>query len=742
MSSRYKGKKSKGKGRKEKGEAEGSAARPHRDKKKGKGQIPHFGEEEIVRFLSGEAGRPMTVRELGDELNVPRENRRSFRAVLDRLTEGGQLIRIKGGRFALPSRIHLVTGDIQITSSGDGYVTSEKNGNDVRIPSSLLGGAMNSDTVVVRVERQAYKGRRAGGRVIRIVKRARREIVAHYEEDEGLGTAYPQDDRIVPAVIIPPGKNAGAKTGQLVVVRITTYPEKGRLARGEVKQVLGDPDTLETQTLAVIRSNELPYRFNRKVRTEAAALPDKPAKKDLSGREDLTAFPFVTIDGANAKDFDDALFAQDAPDGHIDLYVAIADVSHFVQAGSAIDQEARKRGNSVYFPESVIPMLPEKLSNRLCSLRPGENRLTFTCHVRIDTKGRPVMYRLFESIIKSAARLTYRQVEDHITGVRLLQGRDTKALVSLDLLTEVYRRLEKRRSGRKSLDFDLPEPEVVLDITGHVENVYRAQRYTSHRLVEECMLLANEIVGSILRDSGAGGVFRVHEKPGAEKIKELNVLLSRLGYQVPASVSKPAALKIILEDARGTGPERFINTVILRSMMRARYSPEPAGHFALALDDYAHFTSPIRRYADLEVHRILKGIFGYSRPYKITDPVELCEHISKTEQTADAAQRDLLAWLRTRFMEDKIGQTFHGVVSAVTSFGLFVELQEYFIEGLIHLSSFHDDYYRFHEERLMLIGENTGTVFQIGDQLVVEVVDVNLARRHVDFRLSGDQDGR
>ncbi len=728
--------------KKGKGKAQGPESRHGRDRSRKKEKRPSIDEERIVRFLSREAGRPLTIGELGDELNVPRMDQRSLRNSLDKLVASGRLIRIKGGRFAQPSKVHLVTGTVQITGLGDGYVLPETDIEEVRVPASLLGGAMHSDTVVVRVERQAHRGKKASGRVIRIVKRAWKELVAYYEEDEGLGTAHPQDDRIGPAIFIPPGKSSGAKPGQLVVVRLTAYPEKGRLARGEVKQVLGDPDTLATQTLAVIRSKELPHRFGRKVLGESSALPRGPSKEDIARREDLRSLPFVTIDGVKARDFDDALFARAAGDGTIDLYVSIADVSHYVEAGSAIDQEALKRGNSVYFPESVIPMLPERLSNGLCSLRPGEEKLAFTCQVRLDPDGNPLQHRLYESVIQSAARLTYRQVEDHLTGVTPLPEAHSKVLDSLEVLEETYWRLEKRRRLRKSLDFDLPEPEVVLGITGHVENIYRALRYTSHRLVEECMLLANEIVGELLRESGAGGIYRVHEQPSSERIKELNGLLASLGYRVPVSASRTGPFRNILEKAKGTGRERFLNTVILRSMMRARYSPDPEGHFALALADYAHFTSPIRRYADLEVHRILKGILGFTQPYSPRDAKTLCDHISETEQTAEAAHRDLLAWLRTKFMEDKVGQTFRGIVSAVTSFGLFVELEEFFIEGLVHLSALHDDYYRFHEDRLMLVGENKGTVFLIGDQVTVEVVDVNLARRHVDFKLVEEKSER
>ncbi len=691
-----------------------------------------------MAFLSGEAGRPLTARELEEEMEIPKAERRSFRSVIDNLVDSGLLIRIKGGRFASPSRVNLVTGRIQITGYGDGFVAPDDGTADVHVSAAQLGGAMDGDTVVVRVERQPSRGRKADGRVIRVVERARMEVVAFFEQEEGISMAHPQDPRTGSAVLIPPGKEGDAHPGDLIVVSLTAYPERGRLARGSVAEVLGDPLSLEAQTGAVIHSQGLPHRFPKKALSEAASLSRKPEPEDLKGREDLRHLPFVTIDGVKAKDFDDALFAILDADGSIDLYVSIADVSHYVPPGSAMDKEALHRGNSVYFPESVIPMLPERISNGLCSLRPGETRLSFTCQIRVDRKGNPVDHRLYPSVIRSAARLTYRQVEDYLTGQKGLPGEADAALESLAALETVFRRLEKRRRARNSLDFDLPEPEVVLNLTGQVENIYRAERYSSHRLVEECMLLANEIVGNVLKTSGRGGVFRVHEPPTPERIQELNLLLASQGLRVPASASTPAPFARILDKAVEDGKGRFLNTVILRSMMRARYSPDPLGHFALALTDYAHFTSPIRRYADLVVHRILKGLLGFSSPWAPADPEPLCAHISDTERRAEAAHRDLLAWLRTKFMAERIGEAFAGVISAVTSFGFFVELEEYFIEGLVHLSALHDDYYTFHEDRLLLIGENTGRVFAIGNRVKVEVADVNLARRHVDFHLVGD----
>jgi ribonuclease R len=710
-----------------------------RKSRTGNRDVRHKDQEEILRYFRERSGRPLTVRELGSELGVHAGERRALRSSLDNLVAAGSLIRIKGGRYAMPGRVHLVTGRLKISGLGDGYVDPEDGGSTIVIPSARLGGAMDGDTVIVRVEQQAVGGRKAAGRVIRVVRRAHREIVAYYEEEDGLGFAQPQDDRIGPAVLVPKGREGEAVPGQLVVVGLTDYPAKGRPPRGIVKEILGSPDSLEAQIKAVIHTQGLPHRFPRKVLSENSSLPAHPVEEDLSGREDLSYLPFVTIDGEKAKDFDDALFARKNPDGTMEVFVSIADVSHYVVPGSPTDREARLRGNSVYFPEAVIPMLPEKLSNGLCSLKPRRDRLTFTCQIRIDKNGNPLEHRIYTSFIRSMARLTYRQVENHLTGNGTpLKAKDA-VLENLQNLSEARGRLEMRRERRGSLDFDLPEPEVVFSDTGEVESICRAERFSSHRLVEECMLLANEIVAEKLRDNGVPGIYRVHGTPDAEKLEELNRLLASMGLRIPTAPSSPAPFQRIINEARGSAGERFLNTVILRSMMRAQYSPDPQGHFALALADYTHFTSPIRRYADLEVHRILKGLLGISKIHIPMDLESLCLHISQTESMAEEAGREILAWLRTKFMAQKTGQIIQGVVSAVLPFGFFVELEEFFIEGLVHLSSLHDDYYSYHEDKLSLVGENTGSVFRIGQSVRVKVANVDVNRRHVDFTLESKE---
>ncbi|HDL53128.1 MAG TPA: ribonuclease R [Proteobacteria bacterium] len=694
--------------------------------------------ETILQFLGGKSTRPLLHRDIFVALKVPADDKRTFTRALNALVRAGSVIRIKGGRYALPSMVHLVTGTLRINSVGRGLLIPEDDTGEVAVPPTYLNSAMHGDRVIVRVERSARHGK-PFGRVIRIVDRAHQQIVAYFNKAGDASFGKPYDSRLGREVIIPKGSEGGALPGQMVVVEITRYPERGIAATGAVVEVLGYPDDPGSETMAVVHAFKIPHRFPDAAIKASAALTGPVPRGSLKERQDLRDLDFVTIDGVGAKDFDDALYAERSTSGVITLFVAIADVSHFVRTGTPADREAFRRGNSVYFPDMVIPMLPERLSNDLCSLKPHVDRLTFTCRVEVDRAGNLSGHRLFPGVIRSAARLTYREVENYFSGDdgdNQFPANQGPVVQNLDCLHELFGRLVKRRRDRNSLDFDLPEPEVVLDSLGHVENIYRSSRYTSHKVVEECMLLANEVVARTLRESESPGIYRIHEPPDKERVEELNHLLAALGYNVPPALARsPQPFKRILADSRGSIQERFLNTVILRSMMRAQYSTIPSGHFGLALGDYTHFTSPIRRYADLMIHRILKGIMGFAAPVQTTDLEAICAHVTETEHIAESAERDILSLFRARFMEDKVGQEFSGVLSGITSFGFFVELQEFFVEGLVHLSSLNDDYYRFNERGLTLIGEHSGRIFRIGDAVTVRVLHVDASRRHIDFEI-------
>lgn len=693
--------------------------------------------EHILKYLGRKSTRPLLARELTSALRIPKEDRRKFSRILSSLVQTGDIIRIKGQRYALPSKIQLVTGELKINTEGMGILFPDDGSKRIAISPARMKGAMDGDRVVVRQERHYFKGKPSGS-VVRIVERAHKELVALFDVQDGIAFGRPYDRAIRRDVIIPPGSEMGAQPGHMTVVRITEYPSQSSPGRGEVVEILGSSEDQHTETMAVIHTHDLPHRFPKAAISEVNSLSDSSLKDPGKNREDLRDLLFVTIDGASARDFDDALFAEKVSDNEIKLYVSIADVSHFVKPGTALDREARRRGNSVYFPDMVIPMLPERLSNDLCSLNPDVDKVTFTCEVTVDSEGNPRAHRIYPSLIRSRSRLTYVEVEEYLTGKKSdIPGKDIEA--NLETLQELVARLSERRIGRGSLDFDFPEPEVSLDARGHIENIYRAPRYSSHRLVEECMLLANEIVAAKIRESGESGVYRVHEPPDEEKIAALGELLSAMGYHLgPAARRSPAAFQEILKSVKGTGKERFLNTVILRSMKKAMYSQDPEGHFALALKDYAHFTSPIRRYADLLVHRAMKGILGLDKPLGTKDLEEVCSYISTTEQNAEAAQRDILALMRARFMADRVGETFTGTVSGITSFGFFVELEEYFVDGLVRLSSLFDDFYHFRERDLLLLGENTGRTIRIGDSVTVNVVRVDTSRRHIDFELADE----
>jgi len=703
--------------------------------------MAHVDLQLILDLLSRRAGRPLSLRDIQTALDLDAKERKAVSRLLKNLVREGTIVELKGDRYALPGKVNLVTGTLTVHRDGYGFVTVPDRDHDVFVPARYVRPAMPGDRVVVRVERGARSGR-PEGRVIRVVERARVTLVGRYEQSRGVGYLVPADTSLHDDLIIPAGAEAGARPGQMVVARIDSYPDQSRNAVASVVEVLGDADDPAVEIrVAAIRFG-LPDEFPAAVLAEVARLPEEVAPADLVGREDLRARPFVTIDGETARDFDDAVAIERRPDGYR-LWVAIADVGHYVQVGSAIDREALNRGTSVYFPSACIPMLPEALSNGLCSLNPAVDRLVMVAELDLDSTGQRRAARFFAGVIHSQARLTYTEVR------KVLVDRDPACrsqyqplVPELELMGELAALRMARRHERGSIDFDLPEAEIHLDLRGRPENIVRSERNLAHRLIEEFMLAANEAVADWLERQRTPLVFRIHEPPSEEKMIAFQEFIAYFnqGISIPTEGVKPKLLQELLERVAGRPEERVINHVLLRSLTQARYSTENRGHFGLAADCYCHFTSPIRRYPDLTVHRSLKERLGIG-PHAAGGGVsltEIAERTSHCERRAMEAERDIVDLKKCQFMASRVGETFPGLVTSVQAFGFFVELDEFMVEGLVHISSLEDDFYQYEEERHRLIGMNRRRQFEIGHPVEVVVAKVDLERREIDFRLVGD----
>ncbi len=692
-------------------------------------------EKEILEAMR-KAGRPVLLRELYHFLHVPTEERRSVRSLVKRLTKAGRLIHIKGRRYGLPEQMQLVTGRLHLRHDGYGFVEPEDTREPVvYVPPARLKGAMDGDLVIVRVERPDRRQRE--GSVIRILERAKKRLLGFFYQSRRVSTVIPEDERIPFEILIPPDQTKGAETGEMVVVEITDFSPGRRIPEGRIIAVLGDPEDLETQLKAVIFKYELPHKWPRLVREELKELPEEVHPEDTEGRRDLTHLPFVTIDGENARDFDDAVYVRRLPKG-FRLYVAIADVAHYVKPGTALDKEAYARGTSVYFPNAVVPMFPEKLSNHLCSLNPKVKRLAMVVVMDFDREGLFRKAEFFPAVIKSHERLTYNLVKALVVDkVPELRRRYKGVLRSLDNAAELCRLLRRQRLARGSIDFDLPEPEVILGSSGKPEEIVRQERHFAHFIIEEFMIAANEAVARFLTKRGYPVLYRVHEEPDPLKIKEFIEFARTLGLEIePKDHPDPGWFQHIIELVEGKPYAYLINTLLLRSLKQAKYSPDNIGHFGLASDCYVHFTSPIRRYPDLVVHRTLKAALQKKRPpYRLEVLEEMGKHLSERERVAMEAEREMLDRIRVRLMRDHIGEEFEGVISGVAAFGFFVELFEIYVSGVVRLVDMPDDYYILDEKNHRLIGRHTGKVYQIGDLVRVRVKEVNVSRRHINFEL-------
>jgi ribonuclease R len=679
------------------------------------------------------------MRELLLRLGTDQAGKREARKMIKLLVKEGFIVKIRGGRYGLAGKMNLITGTVHGHPDGYGFLLPNDPGEtDLFLSPKNFRTAMHGDKVVARVERTSPDGKREGS-IVQVIERASTELTGIYESmHRGGGYVTPLEERIGQEIFVAEADSLGAGNGEAVVVRIEQYPDKKSRAVGVITKILGDPDSAEVEIAMIIAKYAITDRFPNSALKEAKAcrLPDE---KDLHGRLDLRDRMIVTIDGATAKDFDDAVEVSHDKNGDFILGVHIADASHYVKENGPLDLSSAHRGNSVYFPGKVIPMLPFKLSNELCSLNPNKDRLTLSCIMRFDKKGKPKKYEIVESVIRSKARLTYDEVADFLeTGEKNIPA-ETEPM--LRVMYELAMLLRKERLSAGAIDFDLPEPEIVLDMTGRPENIVRSSRNEAHKIVEEFMLMANRSVAMFLADKSDCSIYRVHEAPDNEKLENFLEFISSMGIKKPKGGRlSPLYLTKVLEKFKGSDKEKVVTHALLRSMMQARYSTENLGHFGLAFDWYTHFTSPIRRYPDLLVHRLLKSVIHRRKadPKEEARLVHHASHCSQTERNAEMAEREIVKLHQCRFMESRLGEEYTGVIVGVTSFGFFVELEEIPVDGLVRLSLIVDDYYVHDEVTHSLRGDRTGRTFTLGDTLEVTVQNVSVQKRQIDFTLTGE----
>jgi ribonuclease R len=690
--------------------------------------------EQILELMK-EEDRPLLLREILRRLGLQKEQRQKARECLRDLADEGKVVRIRGNRYGLPSKMNLVVGRVKTHPDGYGFVIPETEGEeDIFISPRNLKEAMNGDRVVARVESIRRKGKE--GSVIRILERKTRKVVGKFMRAKNYSYIIPEDERILQEVFIPEGETKRARPNQIVVAEITRYPAERARPEGKITHILGYPDDPEIEPQIIIHKYDLPHRFTSAALEEAQNLPPAPSSHEYRDRVDLREIPTFTIDGENARDFDDAVSIERERDGGLKLYVSISDVSHYVKKETALDNEAYSRGTSVYFPDRAIPMFPPELSNEICCLHPRVDRLTLTAELRYDGNGARRTVQFYPSVIRSNERLTYTLVRKMLVDEEAELRRKFKHLLpSLELMADLCQELRRRRIGRGAIDFDLPEPEVILNLQGETEDIIRAERNLAHQIIEEFMIAANEAVAHFMEEKGFPFIYRIHEPPKKEAIDEFRRFISHLGYKMrKESDHSPKEFQRVLSDIKGRPEERVVNEILLRSMKWAKYSAKNLGHFGLASDGYTHFTSPIRRYPDLIVHRLLKRVLS-KKEVKIPEEIlaNQADHLSNRERVAMEAEREILNRYRVRFMKDKIGEEFDGMISGVTAFGFFVELKDIFVEGLVRVTSLPDDYYQYHEKRYCLVGERTHKTFRIGDGVRVRVDRVDVERRHIDF---------
>lgn len=743
---------------------------PHADREAQnyKNPIPS---REFILDLLGDAPGPMTHPKLCEELKLEDEDGiEALRRRLIAMERDGQLMRNRKWAYGPLDQLDLVRGKVMGHKDGFGFVAPQGGGQDLYLASRQMRRVFDGDEVLVRDTGKGHRGKREGA-IVEVLMSNTHQVVGRFYEEKGIYFVRPDNARLIHDVMIAAKETNSAQDGQYVVVEITQQPGPRQHPTGRVLEVMGDHMAPGMEIDVAIRSHGIPNLWPSDAQAQAAKLSAEVTEADKQHRVDLRDSPFVTIDGEDARDFDDAVFCEaNKKTKGWRLYVAIADVSHYVTLGSALDKEAIQRGTSVYFPDHVVPMLPEALSNGLCSLNPKVDRLAMVCEMTVSAKGLVSGYQFYEAVIHSHARLTYTQVGkmleekgDNSSGIR---KEHASIIPHIDALHDLYKVFRAGRSKRGAIDFETTETRIVFDENRKIEKIVPVVRNDAHKLIEECMLAANVCSAKFLEKLNIPALFRVHEGPSEEKLKNLRAFLGEMGLSLGGnSKPKSADFQRVLESVKDRPDAHLIQTVMLRSMMQAVYSPDNQGHFGLSFTEYAHFTSPIRRYPDLLVHRAIRSVIRSSAglrqklssvfktpvvkrvkgsetiakkdiyPYGMADMLSLGENCSSFERRADEASREVVSWLKCEYLQDHVGDSFVGVISAATSFGIFVELKGVYVEGLVHISALPQDYYHYEPAHHRLVGEKSGRMFRLGDEVMVQVARVDLDERKVDLEL-------
>jgi ribonuclease R len=702
---------------------------------------------ELILKVIKEAGKPLRRQQIAQTLGLESdEDLEALRRRLRAMERDGQLVFNRRQKYCLVNSQDLISGRVLAHSDGFGFLKPDNGSDDLFLSPREMRSLMHNDRAVMQVRGIDRKGRREGG-LVDVLERNTKQVVGRLHKEQNVFYVVPENNKFTHEVIIPTEEVNSARKGQIVVAEIVTYPTVHSQPIGRIAEVLGKHMAPGMEIEVAIRTYGLPNEWPDAVTEEIASLTAEVPEEAKQGRTDIRKLPLVTIDGEDARDFDDAVYCQKTPKGW-KLLVAIADVSHYVKVGTELDLEAKNRSTSVYFPEQVIPMLPEILSNGLCSLNPEVDRLCMVCELLIDQQGQVTRSRFYDAVMRSHARLTYTQVAAMLVdGDKKLRNKYKALLPHLEQLYSLYKALRGSREQRGAMDFDTQETRIIFGENRKITEIVPTERNDAHKLIEECMITANMAAARYLNRKKMPRLLRIHEGPGTDKLLTLRTFLGELGLHMGGGATPtPLDYMNLLNSVQGRQDTHLIQTVLLRSMSQAVYSPETKGHFGLALDAYAHFTSPIRRYPDLLVHRAIRHCLQGKKPesfhYGFPDMVVLGEHCSANERRADEATRDVVSWLKCEYMMDKVGEEFTGLITAVTGFGIFVELQDVFVEGLVHISNLPQDYFHFDAASHQLHGERTGIRYRLGDRVNVRVARVDLDDKKIDFDLIQQSPGK